>query len=90
MARFLVVTFNYGGDDNAVLKVQPTVESALDWYRWSEHTWILWTNRTADEWQALVREKMSDNTTFLFCALDVSYRQGWAKKDFWDWLNKSR
>jgi len=90
MARFLVATFNYGTDADGFSKVQETVETALDWYRWNANTWVLWTNRTPDEWQALVRPHMSTNTTFFFCALDVSERQGWAKQGFWDWLNKTR
>jgi hypothetical protein len=90
MAHFLVATFNYGDDTDGFSKIQGVVEGALDWYRWNANTWILWTNRTPDEWQVLVSKHMSENTTFFFCALDVGNRQGWSQTEFWDWLNKSR
>ncbi len=90
MSKFWMVTFNFGGDSNARERVKKTVEGAIDWYRYAPNAWILYSNRTPEQWYNLIQPKIGPNATFFLCELNIENRQGWMKQDFWDWLDKER
>lgn len=62
---------------------------AVDWFRYSPNTWLLWTDRSAQEWKDHLRNNpYFFNHTFLLLGIDPSERQGWMPEEVWRWLNK--
>lgn len=65
---------------------------AADWYRIGESIWVLYTTGDAEKWNARLSPlvKGEDDGSLFVCKLDVSDRQGWMTKDFWQWLREER
>ena len=89
MADFYVVYIERKAD-STYEEVEKAMNMALDWYRVKEDVWILFSSSNAEKWYERLK-KFSGDGGFLFISrLDVSNRQGWMKKAFWEWLNKDR
>jgi len=70
--------------------------SALDWYRYSDYSWVLYTTTDIDTWRDRIRKvrgmKMAE-VIFFMCVFDPTVSKsysGYMTKDFWDWLKESR
>ena len=88
--QFLHVSFQFVDGQSRRDKLEPIFNKALDWFRYTPTSWILWTSRSAEHWYERVRPLLSDDDTVFIVKLDISERQGWVSKRFWDWLNQDR
>lgn len=69
-------------------QVKEKMNLALDWYKYSEYSWIIKTSSDAAKWQTRLRPLVEPDGTLLIIKIDPSQHQGWIAKGFWDWLKK--
>lgn len=71
-------------------KVLQTMNLAIDWFKYTEYNWIVYTSSNAKKWQERLKPLVAPNGFLFICRFDVNDRQGWMLKSFWDWLKKER
>lgn len=71
-------------------KVTKRMNLALDWYKYSDYGWIVYTTSDAAKWQTRLKPLVEPGGNLLIFKLDSSQRQGWMAKSFWEWLKKER
>ncbi|SRR5258708_31741721 len=91
--RFLLVTFIWSTPK--VDQMNTLFNSALDWIKLTDNTWILWTNINAGEWYPYIKSRIDSSGDSVLIAelnlatVDVNYG-GWHKKLLWEWIDKHR
>lgn len=70
--------------------VQKQMDLAIDWFRYDDQNWIVYTPSDANKWHSRLRLLVRPNGLLFICRLDTSDRQGWMTKDFWEWMRKTR
>jgi hypothetical protein len=68
--------------------VKEKMDKALDWYRIDETFWVLYTTTDAEKWYGRLSEFVKDSGSIFICKLDVTNRQGWMSRDFWNWIRR--
>lgn len=63
---------------------------AIDWYRYHEKAYIVYTSSNVDKWQERLLEFVKDEGILFICELNIEKRSGFMTTDFWDWLKKER
>lgn len=74
----------------SIEKLEKKLSLAIDWYRYDNNIYIVYTTSTVDKWQERLLEFVNDGGKLFICELQVSNRNGWMIKEFWDWLKKPR
>jgi hypothetical protein len=69
-------------------RIEKKFNLARDWFRFNPTSWVIYTNKDADTWASRLKEFVQPGGKLFICKLDVSDRQGWLPKAFWDWLRK--
>jgi len=70
--------------------VEQKLDGGLDWIRYYDKVYVVYTSSTVDMWQERLRELVKPEGSLFICKLDVSVRQGWMTEEFWDWLNREK
>jgi len=92
-ARFIHVGFGISGPlpEEALKKV---FNSALDWMKYDDHAWILYTNTDIDTWRDRIRATpgIKEADSFFLCVFHVTPKSysGYMQQFAWDWLIKDR
>jgi hypothetical protein len=60
--------------------------NCAEWWHFMEHTWIVSTNHSADEYAKLLYPHMLRTDHLLVIKLQKDY-QGWLPPEAWEWLN---
>ena len=68
--------------------VEKKLNLAIDWYRYAEGVYVVYTTSSPDKWKARLIDLVKPGGRIFICKLDVNRRQGWMNKDFWQWLAK--
>lgn len=68
----------------------PVFDQALDWIRYSETNWIVWTTSSEQVWFERIRPNLGPNDSVLIVRIDPPNAAGWMPKRIWDWLNSSK
>lgn len=71
-------------------EVEKVLDTAVDWYRYQDNCWILYTTSTAEKWYARLEELVKPEGSFYICRLDITDDQGFMSSEFWKWLQKRR
>jgi hypothetical protein len=89
VANFYVVLLapHLGADRNAI---QTKMNLALDWFRCNRNMWVVYTTRNAQAWYERLGAFAKPDGQLFVSRLDLSDRQGWMSKKFWEWLKKDR
>lgn len=69
-------------------KIKKKMDLALDWYRYSDECWIVYTTSDAHKWYERLSPLVKAEGYVLIVRLDISDRQGWMPKGFWAWIKK--
>ena len=89
MAAFLHVSIS--PHKNATQEdVEKKLNLAIDWYRYTKGGYVVYTTSSSAKWKARLINFVKPDGILFICKLDVSTRQGWMTKDFWEWLKKKR
>jgi hypothetical protein len=99
-ARFVHIGFSSAPP---VKELEDIFNSALDWLRYDNRCWILYTTTELDEWRDRIKKVLDDvnglqpptapkpkGVTFLLFEINVDTRSGYATEFVWEWLSKAR
>lgn len=88
--RFLHIGFIFSGPPR-IKDLEPVFDASNDdWMRYAGTNWVVWTERPASEWYALVRSYIAPNEQVLIVGLNMEDRSGWLPSWMWDWMDSRR
>jgi hypothetical protein len=67
-------------------QIEKKMDLALDWYKYGNNCWIVKSTSEPSKWQTRLKPLVEPSGTLFICKLDVTQRQGWMPKKFWEWL----
>jgi hypothetical protein len=89
--RFVHVGFYFAGTV-PVAEIEKVFATAVDWLRYDQHCWILYTNTEVNVWRDRLKAVPAISTgEFFLCEINNvagSGYSGWMKQTTWDWMNK--
>ena len=71
-------------------QVEQKLNLALDWYRYVPGVYLVYTTSSVDKWKARLIDLVKRGGRLFIAKLDITQRQGWMNKDFWEWLGQER
>lgn len=92
-ARFIHIGFNfYAPALGRTAALEKTFNLALDWIRYEEHCWILYSNTELDTWRDRIRKlpSISENDSFFLTEFSQGEYSGYQHKAVWDFMGKAR
>jgi hypothetical protein len=87
--QFLHISFIFKEAPNLSL-LDAAMNKALDFTRYSETCWIVYTSNDAKRWYKRLKPAIGAKNNVLIVKLDIAERQGYMPSDFWAWLKKPR
>lgn len=90
-ARFVHIGLSFTGEV-PLAELETAFNLALDWIRYDQHCWILYTNTELDIWRDRIKKISAVSTSFL-CEFEnhpSSNYSGYQRAAVWEFLNKSR
>ena len=70
--------------------IEKKMNLAIDWYRYHDNGYIVFTTSDVNKWQERLLEFVKDDGSLFICELNTSNRSGFMTTAFWDWLKKDR
>jgi hypothetical protein len=67
--------------------IRKKMDLALNWFRYTDTTWVVYTNSNSAKWCERLKELVVPEGTLFVCRLDITERQGWMTTQFWEWLH---
>lgn len=67
-------------------EVEEKMNLAIDWFRFTRNVWIVYTTSDEDKWQRRLKPLVKPEGSLFICRLNISLRNGWMTRDFWDWI----
>jgi hypothetical protein len=71
-------------------QIEKKINLAVDWFRCDKNLYVIYTTSEVDKWKARLIELVKPEGVLFICKLDITVRQGWMVKTFWEWLKKDR
>ncbi len=71
-------------------QIEARMNLAVDWFRYHRGVYILYTTSEVDKWYSRLEDFVKPNGSLFICKLDITVRNGWMSKTFWEWLTKTR
>jgi hypothetical protein len=89
--RFVHIGFNFTGEP-PVNALKQGFDKALDWMRYSNSCWILYTTTDLDVWRDRIRQTdgILPDDSFFLCEFNPDSWSGFMPDWVWDWLHKIR
>ena len=66
-----------------------TIKSAPSWCHAMDSLWFIRITESVDSWSNKLRNAMDGNDWLFVVDITGQSRQGWLKKDVWDWINNN-
>ena len=89
MGRFLHVYIK-PNKESSKEQIETKLNLAIDWYRYANDLYIIYTTSDADKWQERLLQFVEDDGSLFLCQFEINERNGWMSQDFWDWIKKPR
>lgn len=70
--------------------VEAKMSLAVDWYRYDENLYIVYTTSSISKWQERLLEFVKDDGRLFICEINITGKNGWMNKAFWEWFKKER
>jgi hypothetical protein len=70
--------------------IEKKIDLAIDWIRYTDTTWIVYTTSDIEKWQVRLKEFVIPEGSLFICELNINNRNGWMIKSFWEWVQKKR
>ena len=67
-------------------QIEKQLDRALDWYRYADNCWVVYTSVDAKKWKERLAPVVKPDGYMFICKLDISERNGWMPKEFWEWI----
>ncbi len=71
-------------------QVKEKLNLAIDWYRIKPDLWVVYSTSDEERWYSRLSSLVKPDGFVFICKLDLQHRQGWMKKDFWQWLRREQ
>lgn len=68
-------------------RIEDVIKRASGWWHYFDSVWIISTERTLVQWQAVIREQIADEDRFLIVDITRQERNGWLPSKAWSWLS---
>lgn len=88
-AKFLHIYIR-PSEGNSRDDVESKLNKALDWFRYHNHIYIVYSSASVDIWKSRLIDLAKTDGSLLICPLDVNDIRGWMNKEFWEWIRKDR
>lgn len=89
MGRFIHIYIK-PGKDTTKEALEQKLNLAVDWYRYETGLYVVYTTSTVEKWQERLLNLVKDDGRMFICELQISTKNGWMNKDFWEWIKKPR
>jgi len=70
-------------------RVQKTMDLAIDWYRYHDTCWILYTSSDATKWYGRLKGLVEPDGEVFIARLNMSDHFGYMSQELWDWIVKN-
>jgi hypothetical protein len=71
-------------------KVEEKINLGLDWYRYTNNIYIVYTTSDITKWQSRLLELVDPDGFMFICEFNINNYNGWMAQNFWDWIMKPR
>ncbi len=88
-SQFLHISFIFK-DGPLVEELEPVFGKAIDWLRYSDTCWVVYTTSDAQRWYDRLKPKIGPRDNVLIMRVDPSERQGRMPKSVWEWFRQER
>jgi hypothetical protein len=91
MTRFVHIGFNFEGEA-PIKELEAVFNKAVDWLRYDDRCWILYTSTDLDVWRDRIRKVpgMGGGSSFLLTEFERGAYSGYQHDWVWEWLKKPR
>ncbi|MBS1041463.1 hypothetical protein JK203_11500 [Gluconobacter cerinus] len=76
--------------DSELSNVEKKFNLAYDWFRVDSGFYILYSSKNSSTWYTRIGKLFETKPNMFFCRLDISDRQGWMTKSFWEWIKEKK
>ncbi len=90
MAHFFHIGVNCYARAVPYDKIQPHIDQAKDWVRYSNNSWFIWTNESAEFWYRRLRPQLHPDDSIIVVEVIVTNAFGWMQQMAVDWLTRDR
>jgi hypothetical protein len=70
--------------------IEKKISLAVDWFRLSDNSYIVYTTSDAKKWNARLKSVVRPNGYCLITVLHPEDYSGWMPKSFWTWLREMK
>jgi hypothetical protein len=70
-------------------EVEAKMNPSFDWFRCTQSVWVLYSTSQIDKWQERLRPLVEPDGSLFVCRLDMTSRNGWMSRRFWEWVKKN-
>jgi len=71
-------------------EIEKKLNVAIDWFRYAPNNWVVFTSSDEDKWFERLKTFVKPGGNLFICRFDISTRQGWMSKEFWNWIDTNR
>lgn len=89
MGRFIHIYIR-PNKDTTKEELEKKLDLAVDWYRYETGLYVVYTTSTVKKWQERLLDLVKEDGRLFICELQITTKNGWMNKDFWEWLKKPR
>ena len=87
MKKAYIVTYDLEYDENCEL-LEEELKKYKKWWHYLERTWIIISEKTADEIWNGIEDKINKKNNLLIIEIKKN-SQGWLHQNAWDWINEN-
>lgn len=89
MSNFYSIYINTK-ENITLAQIEKEMDKALDWFRLDINYWIVYSTSDIDKWMARLEKLVEPEGSLFICKMDITDRNGWMTKKFWEWLKEER
>ena len=70
--------------------VEKQMNKALDWYRYNDNCYVVYSTADMKMLMGRLRDLVDQGGLLFISELNITNRNGWMPKEFWEWLKMDR
>ena len=74
--------------ETTITQVETTMNLAVDWFRYDQKNWIIYTTSDAKKWYARLKPFVEPGGNIFICKFDAGDYFGYMSKELWGWIEK--
>ncbi|WP_378174258.1 hypothetical protein [Aquimarina sp. SS2-1] len=85
----LLITYDLNVNGQDYKSIIEIIKKAQDYKHFMKSNWFVKTSLTPEDWCKKIKPIIDENDYLFIVDITKQPRQGWLKKDVWEWLNKN-